>query len=364
MIHEEHLYLAGPVCFYPNGSQTIWRAYRKEAEFYGAVVELPNDHWEDIPGDTVAERIYNNCDISMRKCTACLANIEYHRGFMPDAGTVFELGMAYGLDLKCYAYTRDKRPMGVKYMGGRWTEDAIYDNDGEKIENMDLPFGDCLVGACKIVEGNFSACMRTFMEDVEEESKAKAVRGRVEKRAPHVKQPSKTGRPYVYVSDYKRGPAAAKRHAEMKAILEKYGFEAYTPSDYCDGLPVLQQTDDPYTRAYNRFDHYQQHVRNCDIFFAMLDDHRGYEVDSDVAFESGMASMFTEKKMFGYISDPRGMAERCCAEPDTTVDINGWTTESDGYPVNMMYGRTPIYRGGSFEDAVKQIAEAYNAEKE
>ena len=174
--------------------------------------------------------------------------------------------MAYGLDLKCYAYTRDKRPMGVKYMGGTWTEDAVYDNAGEKIENMDLPFSDCLVGACKIVEGKFSDCLRTFMEDVEEESKAKAMRGRVEKRAPHVKNPSKTGRPVVYLGDCHRGESAGKRHAEMKKVLEKYGFEAYTPSDYCDGVPVLQQTDDPYARAYNRFDHYQQHVRDCDIY--------------------------------------------------------------------------------------------------
>jgi len=57
------------------------------------------------------------------------------------------------------------------------------------------------------------------------------------------------------------------------------------------------------------------------------------------------------------------MAERCCAD-ENTVDINGGTTESDGYPVNMMYGRTPIYRGCTFEEAVKQMAEAYNAVKE
>ena len=82
----------------------------------------------------------------------------------------------------------------------------------------------------------------------------------------------------------------------MKKVLEKYGFEAYTPSDPNLHVPMLQQSEDPYTRAYNRFDHYQQHVRDCDIYLAVLDDHRGYEVDSDVAFESGMAFMLDGKK--------------------------------------------------------------------
>lgn len=366
MIHEEHLYIAGPSCFYPRGS-VVWRSYRMEAEFRGAVVELPNDNWENVPGDSIEEKIINNCDISMRKCTAVLANLEYHRGFMPDAGTVFEIGMAYGLGLKCYAYTRDKRPMGVKYMGGIYDFETISDKDGELIENMDLPFSDCLVGSCKIVEGNFSDCLRTFMEDVEEESKAKAVRGRIETFEAPVKHPGVTGKPVVYLGDCRRGRQAEKRHAEMKRVLEKYGYEVYTPSDPNLHVPMLQQSDDPYTRAYNRFDHYQQHVRDCDIYLAVLDDHRGYEVDSDVAFESGMAYMLDGKKMFGYIETPLSMAERTCSvqgEGDSPLDINGWSTEANGYPVNMMWGGTKLFRGMDFEEAVRQMTAELNKEAE
>ena len=365
MIHEEHLYLAAPVCFYPRGSATMWQCYRKEAEFYGAVVELPNDRWEEVPGDSIEERIVNNCDISMRRCTAVLANIENHRGFMPDAGTVFEIGMAYGLGLKCYAYTRDKRPMGAKYMGGIYDYETISDKDGEVIENMELPFSDCLVGACKIVEGNFTDCFRTFREDVEEESRQKAMRGRNEKKEAPVRYPGVTGKPVVYLGDCRRGKQAEKRHAEMKKVLEKYGFEAYTPSDPNLHVPMLQQSEDPYTRAYNRFDHYQQHVRDCDIYLAVLDDHRGYEVDSDVAFESGMAFMLDGKKMYGYIETPLSMAERTFStegDGDSPVDINGWTTEANGYPVNMMWGKTEIFRGMPFEEAVKKMAEKYGKE--
>jgi len=365
MIHEEHLYIAGPMCFYPRGN-SLWQSQRKEAEYYGAVVELPNDNWDSVPGDSIEEKIINNCDISMRKCTAILANIENHRGFMPDAGTVFEIGMAYGLGLKCYAYTRDKRAQGAKYFGGAYELDRILDKDGEILSDMDLPFSDCLVGASKIVEGDFTDCLRVFREDVEEESKQKAMYNRTETFEEPKRYPGQSGKKVVYVGDCRRGPQAEKRHAEMKRILEKYGYEAYTPSDCNVNVPVLQQSEDPYTRAYNRFDHYQQFVRDCDIYLGVLDDHRGYEVDSDVAFESGMAYMLEGKKMFGYIESPQSMAERThstVSEGGSPVDINGWSTEENGFPVNMMWGGTKLFRGMDFEEAVKQMTEALKGEE-
>lgn len=359
MIRDEHLYLAGPVCFYPRG-YSMWYKWRSEAEYHGAVVELPNDNWSSVPGDTLEERIINNCDISMRKCTACLANIENHRGLMPDAGTVFELGMAYGLGLKCYAYTRDRRPMSLKYYGPVLTVDGTLDREGERLDG-ELPFGDCIVSACKVVEGSFTDCLRTFMEDIDEESKKKAVRGYSVKKTEHVSRLSGSGKPLVYVGDCLRGKEYASRHEEMRKVLESRGFEAVFPEDRCPDIPDRQGSDDPVVRAYDRFDNYQQHVRDCDIYLAVLDDHRGYEVDSDVAFESGMAYMLPGKKMYGWMADGRGMAERTCSVPseEGPRDINGWSTEADPFPVNMMYGRTPIFNGMSFASAVEEMAGRY-----
>ena len=365
MICDEHLYLAGPVCFYPRG-YSMWNKYRKQAEYHGFIVELPNDNWSSVPGDTLAERIINNCDISMRKCTACLANIENHRGLYPDAGTVFELGMAYGLGLKCYAYTRDRRPVGVKYMGGVYRDGEIYDRDGERFFDRELPFPDALVSACKIVEGDFTDCLRVFMEDIEEESKAKARRGVREERLMTAKSPHTDERPLVYVGDCHRGPEAKERHRQMKQVLAEAGFDSVFPTDRAFGVDDLQRDEDPVTRAYNRFDSAQQHVRDCDIYLAVLDDHRGHEVDPNVAFESGMAYMFREKKMYGWMEDGRGMAERTGAQTrdGESFDVNGWSTEQDPFPVNMMYGRTPIFNGVSFEEAVNKIRQEYEKEME
>ena len=43
MKKEHKLYLASPLCFYPNGYD-MWNSYRKEAEFYGFTVTMPNDN--------------------------------------------------------------------------------------------------------------------------------------------------------------------------------------------------------------------------------------------------------------------------------------------------------------------------------
>ena len=43
MKKEHKLYLASPLCFYPNG-YTLWHGYRKLAEYYGFTVTMPNDN--------------------------------------------------------------------------------------------------------------------------------------------------------------------------------------------------------------------------------------------------------------------------------------------------------------------------------
>ncbi|NTW90487.1 MAG: hypothetical protein HGA35_00895, partial [Erysipelotrichaceae bacterium] len=43
MIKDESLYIAGPLCFYKNG-YGMWDALKKEAEFYGFTVALPNNN--------------------------------------------------------------------------------------------------------------------------------------------------------------------------------------------------------------------------------------------------------------------------------------------------------------------------------
>ena len=65
MTKDEHIYIAGPLCFYPDGGK-MWNAFRQEAEFYGFDVTLPNDNKLVGPDEKptkkeMSRRIFQTC---------------------------------------------------------------------------------------------------------------------------------------------------------------------------------------------------------------------------------------------------------------------------------------------------------------
>ena len=122
MNKDESLYIAGPNCFWPRGGNSL-QAYREYSLFHGFKVALPGDPkpaeekkdqkpWDEMTKKERGANILKNCEVSMDNSTAIIANLDNYRGYSPDGGTVFEIGMAYAKEAKCYAYTRDIRPTG------------------------------------------------------------------------------------------------------------------------------------------------------------------------------------------------------------------------------------------------------------
>lgn len=360
MIKDESLYIAGPLVFYVNGTK-MWNAWKLEAEFYGFTVALPNDNKLNFEAGNKRElsaAIFKNCRDSINLTTGIIANLETYRGFVPDGGTIFEVGMAYGRGAKCYAYTRDKRMEGLKYGAATYKGDEIYDLDGRVLPNRHLPFGPCLVGSSKIIEGSFSDVLKVYMADVEEESKLKAHRNvQVTTKAPEVTMPRKD-QPIVYLAGFERyDNDAEEKYAQMKAICSKYGLYAITPLDSAPGVEDIE-TDDPYAKAYNLFDRYQQHVRNCDVILANLNDYHGFEPNDDVAFEAGMAFQLG-KKLFAYMDDISPMVNRIPNDgKDEPRDVNTLNVENFEAPLNLMFGASYEIFDGSFEEVVKKTAAA------
>ena len=361
MIKDERIYVAGPVCFFPRGYE-IWTARRREAQYYGFTVTLPNDN--KLPqADTPEQRAYyilKNCRDSINLSTGIIADLENFRGGEPDGGTIYEIGLAYGHDCKCYAFTRDKRPMGVKYNAGTYVPGAILDYKGRKLPHIRLPFGVCVMGACKVVEGTFTDALKAYMYDLEEESKNKAVRGFEEKKDAPCQTMPRGDRPIVYVADiFRYDEDAAEKYEKMRAVLDRAGFDSIFPTDKAPGVPVLEDTGDLMEMVYNQFDHYQQHVRNCDIILANLTDYQGYEPSSDVAFECGMADQLG-KKLFAWMEDGRVMVERIPSHEENgkMLDANGHSVENNNAPINLMFGASHRIYGGTFENAVEKMAEA------
>lgn len=358
---NEYLYIAGPMVFYTGGNQLLL-ALRRTAESRGFSVSLPNDNVLKLDNEDIrlnADAIFGNCAGSMVKSTAILADLEPFRGAEPDGGTVFEIGMAYALGLPCYAYTRDKRGTVYKYTAAHLEADGqVHDEDGRVLPYWDLPFGPCLVGSCKIVEGAFGDCLSVFTQDLEEKRKLAGAR-----QQPAAKQPGPTvekgTKPRIYLAVLERyDNAAAEKLAAMKKLCEGYGFEAVSPLDPAPGVPETA-SDDPYAKAYNLFDRWQQHVRNCDVVVGDLNDFHGWEPNSDVSFEMGMAWQLG-KKCFGYMADTSPMQKRIPHYgPDKdTRDICGCQVEDFNYPINLMFASSmPVLEGG-FEAVMAQVAEA------
>jgi len=349
---QECIYIAGPECFYTGGVNHL-NAMRRLAEANGFSVSLPNDaplqlNHADLRKN--ADAIFQNCANSINRSTAILCDLEFYRGPEADAGSVFEIGMAYARGIACYGYTRDKRDMKWKYQGLELKGGLPYDRKGRVLPYWDLPFSPNVVGSTKIVEGGFADCLKLFQTDLEEARK----RGAAGAATPPEAQPSAgKGAPRVYLAGQERYDGdAEQRYAMMKRFCGTFGYAVVTPMD---GV-ARDECEDPYARAYRTLKRNQRHVRDCDIIVANLNDFHNWEPESDTAFECGMACQFG-KRMYGYMDNTVRMRERVpnLGEEHGWKDICGCNVENFDYPLNLMFSSSMRIFEGSFENAIVQI---------
>lgn len=365
MFEQEKIYIAGPECFYTGGYDAL-DYMKRRAECLGFGVTLPNSHPLDLENEDLRKRadsIFADLEVVMNDSTAIIADLEAYRGSEADSGTVYEIGMAYARGLRCYGYTRDKRTLAWKDQSYVLRDGVVYDEAGRPAPYKDLPFSPCVIGSTKIVEGDFDDCLKMMMTDIEEECKEKAKRGMSVDDSSHVTVKDKK-RPLVYLADTNRyDEDGVKRYRKMKEICERHGLDAVSPLDQAPGVEKIE-TDNPYTRAANQFDNYQQHVRNCDIVIADLNDYRGYECSNDVAFECGMGFQLG-KKLFGYVDDARPLIERIphLGEEAEYRDMTGANVENFNYPMNLMFSCSMEIFEGKFEEVIEAIAESLKKTK-
>lgn len=369
---KESLYIAGPMCFYENGD-ALWNVMRDKARLKGYDVTMPSEgELEMDPVDLRknAVTIFKNCARAMETTTAILCNLEFFRGADPDGGSIFEVGMAYGKGIPCYGYTRDKRPMVWKYQGSLLKDGVVYDKKGRRLLYGALPFSPNITGACKIVEGDFDECLKLFETDLEERRKRSGFAGQEEGKAGESAVRSgcrsfdSQGMPVVYLAGPERYEEdAVRKYERMKEICRAHGLYAIVPTDEVPGLPAAD-TEDVYANAYLTFLRQQQHVRDCDILLANLNDFHGWEPDGDTAFECGMA-YWLGKKSFGYMESTLRMIDRIpnFGEASGYRDACGCNAENFEYPINLMFsGSMPIFEAADFESALDQMLEAMAAQ--
>lgn len=356
-MRKECIYIAGPMCFYADGYPR-WYVMRDRAKVKGFSVSMPNDKELKLDHEDLrknADTIFANCCDCMNDSTAILCNLEFYRGADVDGGSLYEVGMAYAKGARCYGYTRDKRPMVWKYQGGELRNGTVYDRKGRPLPYANLPFSPNVIGSMKIVEGDFDDCLQVFALDTEELRKHA---GRVPAPSSPSASPRRGGAPVIYLAGPERYDVdCLEVYERMKALCRERGLQAVVPTDAAPGVTPVE-SDDPYTNAYSIFERQQQHVRDCDILLANLNDFHGWEPDSDTSFECGMAFQLG-KALYGYMADARRMIDRIPnLGPDHEYrDACGCNAENFDYPINLMFSSSmPIWEG-NFETALDKTVE-------
>lgn len=359
---KECIYIAGPECFYRGGDQ-ILEAMRRKVESVGHEVSLPNDHKLVLDHDDLTKNgdaIFRNCADSLNRSTAIICDLEFFRGPEVDGGSIYEIGMAYARGLRCYGYTRDKRPMIWKYYDSELRNGIVYDRKGRVLPYQNLPFSPNVIGSTKIIQGDFYSCLETLLTDIEEERKLSVSRNRSVTIVPSGKKLPEIGRPIVYLSGPERYESDhLERYARMKKLCDKYGFNAITPMDNAPGIQRIYSSD-PYVQAYNIFDHNQQHVRNCDLIIANLNMFHAWEPESDTSFECGMAYQLG-KKLYAYMDDTKIMRQRIpnYGAANEFRDVCGNNVENFNYPINLMFASSMKIFEGKFDSIISSVAEDY-----
>ena len=348
---KECIYIAGPECFYENGTLLL-DAMRRLSESQGFDVSLPNDTPLKLDHADLrknADTIFENCCQSMLRSTAIIADLEFYRGPEPDGGTIYELGMAYARGIRCYGYARDRRTVAWTYQGSELREGRAYDRKGRPLPYQDLPFSPNVVGSTKILQGDYRDCLQMLMVDLEEERKL----GRPAMPPHPPRQRPHRDRPLAYLAGPDRyAPDAAARYEAMARQCRAVGLDVVTPLDDEEPLPA-----DPYGAAYAVFRRNCRHVEECDLILADLNDFHGWEPDSDTSFECGYAFQLGGRKLYGYMEDVTIMKQRVPSlGPDRGWrDIRVCNVENFGYPINLMFASPMHIYGGSFERILPEV---------
>ena len=357
------VYIAGPYVFYRRG-YTQLDAFRYATEARGFTVTLPNDTVLKLDHEDLrlnGDAIFENCAVSMDRSDTIICDLAFYRGFEPDGGSVYEIGMAYAKGARLYGFTRDLRDMVEKGPTTALVNGEVEDVEGNPYAYWDLPFCPSLVATTKLIEGDFYDALDALEQDYARERVAQG-RGqgtKDEAAAAEVSAASNESSPRVYVAGPERYAKDAERSfTRLKELGRSLGLNVLTPLDDAKGVTRIE-SDDPYVQAGNDFARWEANLRSADMVVANLSDYHGREPNSDTAFECGMAFQLGIP-MIGCMDDTRIMLERIAhrGPDDEYRDQAGSVVENFNYPLNIMFASSmPIYEG-DLEDALRHAAEA------
>ncbi len=142
------IYIAGFDVFRPDAID-IGKRYKEICNKYNMTGLYPLDNVVDTAGEIFLGNVslIDECDI-------IVANLNSFRGMCMDDGTAWELGYGYAKGKKLYGYMNDIRPLTERF--------GNFDNDGNSIENFNMPINLMIGCSVTVVEGDFEDCIRSI----------------------------------------------------------------------------------------------------------------------------------------------------------------------------------------------------------
>lgn len=146
------VYIAGFDVFKDNSKEIekTYRNYLKENNMEGL---YPSDN-----NEVTSKNIFDANINLINEADIVIANINDFRGEDVDSGTAFEIGYAYALNKKVYAYLEDDRSM-IERIGTK-------DKEGYNVENFNNPVNLMIAESVeKIIKGSFFDCVDYIVKE-------------------------------------------------------------------------------------------------------------------------------------------------------------------------------------------------------
>lgn len=137
------VYLAGPEVFLAD-AVAVGAAKKDVCRRHGLEGLYPLDQSvEGVASDRLTRAIFAANVDAIRRADAVIANLSPFRGIGADAGTVWEVGFAFGLGKPTLCYSNDPRPLFDRTAEGvddlqTLADGRILHSDGMAIENFGL----------------------------------------------------------------------------------------------------------------------------------------------------------------------------------------------------------------------------------
>lgn len=159
-VKKEKLFIASNVIYSPD--PTAVETCLQVCRTYGFDPLLP----ERGESEDQVEGAYQKTLERIGNCDVIAADLNGFRGYEPDGGICFIVGLGYSFGKKLYLYVDDEKgPTGHYPYTSVDINGVIVDKDGIFVSQLDQPVNLMLGCSSKVVVGGFENCIRTIAKE-------------------------------------------------------------------------------------------------------------------------------------------------------------------------------------------------------